>query len=147
MSGACARNSPAIGVMMAADSLIALAAELDAMPSAARRAILRALTPSERAALDRRLAAETDAAVAYAPPEAASEYSAWIAERIDIARTATGHAVAGNMTSAARQALLQAVGAGSNRPAQRPALVPPGTSGRSLLDAVGGLLGPRRTRP
>ena len=125
MSGGCARSLPVIGVMMAADSLIALAAELDAMSHGARRAILRALTPSERAALDRRLAAETDAAVAYVLPEAAGEYSPWLAERIDVARTATGQAIAGSMTNAARQALLHAVGEGPNRLAQRPAPASP----------------------
>jgi len=108
-------------------------AELRAMPPAARRDILRALAPEERK-LVQTLLIDTNAPAPVALTEAPNGHSPWLAGLIDQAGRAGGGT--GRLTLAVRQHLARSV-----TPASAPRV-----SGRSLLDAVGGL-GMGRKRP
>lgn len=129
--------------MPVSDSLAVLAGELQAMPPRARRAILRALTGVERQALETYL--EEGPVADARPVETSGGFSPWLSARIGVARGEAGAGPsADRMTQATRQVLLRSVDA-INGTARSPAKGPD-NSGRSLFDAVNGMLSPRRMR-
>jgi len=129
--------------MSASDSLESLARELEAMPPRARRAILRSLTPAEREMFADR--ASDDSVSSDEPTADLERFSPRLALLIERARAATTDNHPDGMTSASRQALLRSVDAITGS-ARTPAFGL-GAANRSLLDAMGGFLSPRRARP
>jgi hypothetical protein len=131
---------------MASDGLVLLAAELSAMSPRARRSILRSLTPAERLSLTR--AAEDVGAsdqVTSTDGDGPGLFSPWLAARIHQARAAgEGSELADRMTVASRQLLLRLADSIDSRPTAQSASRDAG--GRSLFDAMGGFLSPRRPR-
>jgi hypothetical protein len=128
--------------MPASDSLEVLARELDGMSPHARRAILRCLTPAEREMFADRASGGS------ATPERATtdldRFSPRLAALIEQARDGAAGSHPDGMTSASRQALLRSIDAITGSP--RTSVMERGAASRSLLDAVGGLLSPRRAR-
>lgn len=112
--------------MPAPDRASGLADELHALPVRDRRAILAALSPFERAQLERLL----DGAPPPPPAPPVSPYSPWLAERI--AEAAAG---AGPLTPAVRRLVAEAAVSGA-----APAAAVPVPQGRSLLGALGSFL-------
>ncbi|QNA82929.1 hypothetical protein G4G27_02060 [Sphingomonas sp. So64.6b] len=124
------------------ESAATLIDELSALPAAMRSAVLSALTPEERIALDD-LRRGTMTGSGGEPDRADDEgVSPWLAAVIGGARAASDR-----LTPATRQALLHA--ADRDRRARAPeADAGSGDSaGRSLIGVMGGLLGPRKGRP
>ncbi|GAA0303217.1 hypothetical protein GCM10009087_11270 [Sphingomonas oligophenolica] len=128
--------------MSASDSLENLVRDLQAMPPRARRAILRALTDAERAAL-------ADCAGPGSTPVddavGTNRFSPWLSTRIRQAQHRDALNPLDRMTAATRDALLRGVDdmIGSERPrGPRPSPA----SGRSLFEAFGGFLSPGGAR-
>ncbi|WP_160296789.1 hypothetical protein [Sphingomonas sp. ERG5] len=123
------------------DSSASLIDELSALPAAMRNAILSALTAEERIALDalRVRVAAGSVNDAVGPTAGDDVISPWLATLIGSARSSSDR-----FTPATRQALLLA--ADLDRPAQMPGMGKADPAGRSLLGAMGGLLGPRKGR-
>jgi hypothetical protein len=126
------------------DSLANVLDDLQAMTPRDRRAVLRSLTPAERDMLG----ATLDQAPAPEDPlrEGGQLFSPWLAACLHRARSdSSSDGATGRMTAASRQALIRSAEAieGSQRPEGNAAT---GT-GRSLFDAVNGMLSPRKGRP
>ena len=128
--------------MSAPDSLERLARELEDMAPRTRNAILGSLTPEERDMFAKRAGGvngSRDGAVA-----PAVLFSPWLAALVEQARSGASDGHPDRLTSATRQALLRSVDVIAGPPLE-PAKAQ-SIPGRSLFDAMGGLLSPRRAR-
>jgi hypothetical protein len=126
--------------MLEADTLAGLANDLRALSARERSSVLAVLSPYERA----QVAALIDAASTPAPVPAATEdysrFSPWLARHLG---TDADGAADRNVTAATRRLLAEAGAELGPAPAQPAA--EPAPRRRSLADAVGQVLFPRRT--
>jgi hypothetical protein len=113
--------------------LASIARDLAALGARDRRAILKALEPQDRARITAAMRSDAPAAVPAVTP-AASAHSPWFNDLIAAASSESGWP----MTPAARGALLDA----GNQTVRKA----PRATGRSLLQAAGGLLAPAKLR-
>lgn len=129
--------------MPAPDTLNSLASDLNAMTPRARRQILGRLNAAERAAVERHLAepgvtnSGEDAEIGPVDP-----VSPWLRRAIDDARVGK----AGAMPPAARAALIESADAIDRPNAALTGPRPARETGRSLVEAFGGLLPKRQAR-
>jgi hypothetical protein len=127
--------------MPASESLESLALELEAMAPRARAAILRSLSATER----QMLASRRDNGSRAPESIEADRFSPWLAALIEQARAGLDGGEPNCLTTATRQALLRSADGISGD--DRPRGPGQGATGRSLFDAMGGFLSPRRVRP
>ncbi|MFA6114583.1 MAG: hypothetical protein WC729_11340 [Sphingomonas sp.] len=127
--------------MPGSESIESLALELAAMAPRARAAILRSLSSVER----QMLASGGDGSPRASESIGADRFSPWLAMLIEQARAGPNGGEAGRLTTATRQALLRSADGISGN--DRPRGSGQGATGRSLFDAMGGFLSPRRVRP